>query len=66
MAKFKIVHNRDLCIGCGRCAQLCENWEMKDDGKAAPKKTEIKESGCNQEAADNCPVSCISVEKADE
>ena len=34
---------------------------MGDDGKAHPKKTELDEVGCNQEAADNCPVSCITV-----
>ncbi|MBT5022626.1 ferredoxin [Candidatus Woesearchaeota archaeon] len=61
MAKVKIEHNKDMCIGCGACAAACDNWEMGDDGKAHPKKTELDEVGCNQEAADNCPVSCITV-----
>ena len=65
MAKFKIVHERDLCIGCGACAAACPgNWEMAKDGKSRPKKTELDEIGCNQDAADGCPVQCIHIEKA--
>jgi ferredoxin len=33
------------------------------DGKAQPKKTELEEVGCNQTAADGCPVQCIRVIK---
>ena len=59
---FKITQDREKCIGCGACAALCpENWEMKDDGKAYPKKTTLKEVGCNKKAADNCPVKIIQV-----
>ena len=64
MAKFKIVHDRDGCIGCGACASVCpDNWEMADDGKSKPKKTELDEIGCNQQAADACPVSVIKIEE---
>lgn len=39
MAKFRIVHERDRCIGCGACASACpDNWKMEDDGKSSPKK----------------------------
>jgi ferredoxin len=62
MAKYKIEHDVAACIGCGSCANICpDNWTMGDDGKAKPKKTELDELGCNQEAADSCPVSCIKV-----
>ena len=64
MAKFKIVHDRDACIGCGACT-ACDNWEMADDGKSRPKKTELDELGCNQDAADGCPVQCIKIEKTE-
>ncbi|MEM5793620.1 MAG: ferredoxin [Candidatus Aenigmatarchaeota archaeon] len=58
----KIKHDRESCIGCGACASICpENWEMAKDGKSKPKKTTLKEVGCNQEAADACPVGCITV-----
>jgi ferredoxin len=59
---MKIEIDRDKCIGCGACAAVCpENWEMKDDGKAAPIKKEIKEIGCNKDAAEGCPVQCIKI-----
>jgi ferredoxin len=59
---IKIKFNKDDCTGCGSCAAVCDaNWEMGDDGKAKPKKTNLKEVGCNKEAADVCPVQCITV-----
>ncbi|MFA5141850.1 MAG: ferredoxin [Candidatus Woesearchaeota archaeon] len=65
MAKFKITQERNLCIGCGACASVCpENWAMQKDGKSKPKKTEVSAIGCNQTAADGCPVHCIHIEKA--
>ena len=61
---IKIKQDRDECIGCGACAATCpENWRMDDDGKATPIKTELKEIGCNQEAADSCPVEIIHISK---
>lgn len=64
MADYKIVHDRDGCIGCGACAAVCpENWEMEDDGKSSPKKTEISkdEFEGNKSAADGCPVNVIHI-----
>ncbi|MBU2561722.1 MAG: ferredoxin [Nanoarchaeota archaeon] len=64
MAKFRIEHDRDTCIGCGACANICpDNWAMEPDGKSKPKKTDIDSLGCNQSAADSCPVQCIRVIK---
>jgi len=60
---FKIIHNREKCIGCGACASICDNWEIDENGKAKPKKTEVEEVGCNKEAADVCPVQCIKIEE---
>lgn len=70
----KIILERNVCIGCGSCQAVCQKyWEMQDDGKVnligsqkadGEKYTlEAEEAGCNQEAADVCPVQCIHVEK---
>jgi ferredoxin len=62
---YRIIQDREACIGCGACVSVCpENWEMKDDGKSSPIKTEVEEIGCNQDAADICPVQCIKIEEA--
>ncbi|MBW2992444.1 ferredoxin [Candidatus Woesearchaeota archaeon] len=63
MSKYKIIQERDKCIGCGACANVCDNWEMKEDGKSTPKKTELDDIGCNRDAADACPVQCIKIEE---
>lgn len=59
---FKITVDAEKCIGCGACTS-CDNFELKDDGKAHPKQSEVTEEGCNSEAADLCPVDAIKVEK---
>jgi ferredoxin len=62
MPKFKITVDEELCVGCGACAAQCNNFEMKE-GKASPKKAEVADVGCNQEAAEICPVEAIKVTK---
>lgn len=60
---FKIIHDRAGCIGCGACTTVCpENWKMEGD-KSKPLKTELDDIGCNQEAADVCPVQVIKIKK---
>jgi len=60
---FKIIQNREKCVGCGACVSVCDNWEIGEDGKAKPKKTEVEEVGCNKEAAEVCPAQCIKIEE---
>ena len=61
--KYKIEFNQDECKGCGACT-TCDNWEFDDsNGKVNPKETELKEIGCNQDAADICPVQIIKIVK---
>ena len=60
---YKIKQDREKCIGCGSCVAVCgDNWEM-DGNKSKAKKTEVEEIGCNQQAADSCPVGIITVEE---
>jgi len=61
---FKIEIDEDECIGCAACITTCDNFEM-DEGKNKAKAIEsnVKEIGCNQDAADVCPVQCIKIKK---
>ena len=59
---FKITIDREKCIGCGACAAVCDNFELKQ-GKAYVKKDVVDEEGCNKDAADGCPVQCIKMEE---
>ena len=50
MAKYKIIYDREACIGCQSCVSICpDNWE-EDNDKVKPKKTEIAddEQKCNK------------------
>ena len=34
--KYKIIHDRDICIGCSACASVCPKyWVMDSDGKSS-------------------------------
>jgi len=73
---MKIIQEHKKCIGCGSCAAICPKyWEMDSNGKAKiigsefNSKSEnyeldIEEVGCNQNAADTCPVECIHIKKS--
>lgn len=59
---MKIVVDQDLCIGCQTCVGLCpEAFRVNDQGKSEP--TTQEEQPCTKQAAINCPVAAISIEK---
>ena len=62
---MKASIDRSGCIGCGLCPSICpEVFQMADDGLAETKVDEVP-TGVEEtakEAAENCPVSVISVE----
>lgn len=61
---MKVAVDRDACIGCGLCVDICpEVFEMDEENIAiviAQPDTGNEESA--QEAVDGCPVSAISTE----
>ncbi|MEK6962884.1 MAG: ferredoxin [Nanoarchaeota archaeon] len=60
--KFKIVHDHPGCIGCAACVAMHgPNWELRDDEKAMPEKTDLEQGDLegNMRAAQNCPVNVI-------
>jgi ferredoxin len=55
----------DDCIGCGLCESTCEAvFTIGDEGIAVAIEEDIpeEEEDNAQEAADNCPVSAITIE----
>ena len=72
---MKIIHDKENCIGCGVCAEICpKSWKMSDDGKSfllgsklnsntKKYEKEVGEIDCNQEAVNSCPVNVIKIEK---
>lgn len=58
----KIIVDKELCIGCGACVNLCPGvFELDSDGKSS---VIIKEGygQCDYETAINsCPVGAIKI-----
>ena len=61
---MKATVDKDLCLGCGVCVEVCpEVFEMKDD-KAEVKVNPVPtpaEKDC-RDAAEQCPVEAIKIE----
>jgi len=61
---MKAAVDKDICIGCELCTQTCPELFKMEDGTAAayrnpiPQENEAKA----KQAADDCPVSCITIE----
>ena len=53
--------DKDLCVGCGLCSQVCSDvFEMGSDGKADVIDGADLSADCIQDAVDQCPVSAIN------
>lgn len=53
--------DKDLCVGCALCAQVCsEVFDMGADGVAVVKADADLNAACIQDAVDQCPVGAIS------
>ena len=58
--------DKDLCIGCGLCADTCPDvFHMEDDGKAGVKSQDAVKANiaCAKDAASTCPTEAIKVEE---
>lgn len=54
--------DKDLCISCGLCTQICsEVFEMNEDDIAQVRTDADLDSDCIQDAIDQCPVSAITI-----
>ena len=74
MAKYKIVYDREKCIGAATCTAFYKKFKLVKDGKAdliGSKKEgdyfilEIDEKDLKKakEAAESCPVDAIKIVK---
>jgi len=53
--------DKDLCVGCGLCTQVCADvFEMTADGKAGIIDGADLSADCVQDAVDQCPVGAIT------
>lgn len=60
---MKAMVDKDLCISCGLCPEICPDvFAMGDDEKALVKENSDCSAECCREAADSCPVGAIAVE----
>jgi len=64
MISMKGYVDKDICIGCELCHDICpEVFRMDDDGKAVADENEIQDSVIEsaKEAEQQCPVEAISI-----
>jgi len=61
---MKAVVDKDTCISCGLCVDVCPQiFSVEQDGKAAAKNTVVPsdtEASC-RDAAQQCPVEAIKI-----
>lgn len=75
MAKYKVVLEREKCIGAATCVAVYpERWELQEDAKVDLKADDVKKENSNQvlwiteeelekfkESAEVCPVNVIHI-----
>ncbi|MFA5519515.1 MAG: ferredoxin [Spirochaetota bacterium] len=61
---MKASVDQDLCIGCELCVEICPEVFKMADGVAVAYVSPVPAESENdaKQAADECPVSCISIE----
>ncbi len=61
---FEVKVDQEACIGCGACAAMAPDIFVMDNGKSKVIKAKVEDESSAKDAADGCPVNCITVEKA--
>ena len=60
---MKVSLDRDACIGCSVCVQVCPDvFGMDEAAGVAKVLREETDEVCAKEAEGSCPVSCIRVD----
>ena len=61
---MKAAVDKDLCIGCELCTQTCPEVFKMEGGTAVAYRNPVPPENTDtaKQAADDCPVSCISIE----
>ncbi|MBF0522577.1 MAG: ferredoxin [Candidatus Omnitrophica bacterium] len=61
---MKVLVDKDACIGCGFCTQVCPQVFKMEDDKAIVYVSIIPHEAedCCKEAVEDCPVKAIMVE----
>lgn len=78
MGKYKIVYDRDACIGAASCVAIEPNfWSLdkenkailsdgkKENGSTFTREIDEKDFPSNLDAAKACPVNCIHIIEKD-
>ncbi|HMK42838.1 MAG TPA: ferredoxin [Dissulfurispiraceae bacterium] len=63
---MNVIVDEETCIGCGRCVEICPAVFFLDEaiGKSVVIDPDACDyAGCCEAAAENCPVSAITVEE---
>jgi ferredoxin len=63
MPKYKVLLDKEKCIGCGTCIALCPDHFVLEDDKAKVIKDEVDSLDCVSEAESSCPVAAISTKE---
>ena len=62
---MKAIVDKDACVGCGLCANMCSEVFAMDGDKAVVIGNSVPEAVADsaKEAASSCPVEAIKIEE---